>query len=127
MRRCLNISIEENNPTDVLRWYRAYADEKPSYCADHLLNRVAECLSAEYPDWSIAIWKRIAEMHINRVQPSAYEDAAPYLKRIKKTLSVNKKEADWKQYYQRLCLTNRRRPRCMEVLRRIDNMEKPLL
>lgn len=123
----IDIGIEEQHPSEVLRWYKAFAEEKPRYYAEDSLARVANCLANEYSAWSVAIWKRIAESHIERVQPSAYEQAAPYLKRIKRALQKEQNHEEWERYYQTLVLKNRRRPRCMDVLRRIHDSDKPIL
>ena len=122
----IEIGILEKNASDVLKWYKVFASEKPRHYSPHTLNEVALCLRKDYPDWSVAIWKRLAEENIKRGKPSGYQDAAPFLKKVRKTLLEEGQHADWEMYYEQLCDENRRRPRCMEVLRKFEKLDRPI-
>lgn len=64
----------------------------------------------------MAIWKALAEQGIARVKPSAYNEAAGYLRKVAKTLIREKKEADWSQYLAGLRAEHYRKKRLLEVL-----------
>lgn len=117
----IDIFVEENDPDSVFEWFERYKASGGRSWNELNLSRIAECLKGTYPESSIAIWKQMVNGHIEQVTPSAYEAAEPYLHRIRSAFLALEKGAEWQHYYDQLIMQNRRRPRCMEVLRRVGN------
>jgi uncharacterized Zn finger protein len=120
----INIAIHEKQPEVVLRWY----DQRPRQSYGwHGLNEdaIANAVSEYAPERSIAIWKKQVENLIHQVKPSAYESAANYLRKIRKTLSVQQKENEWNNYRKDLRESHIRKRRFIEILDGING--RPIL
>ena len=121
----IDIAIDEKQPDKVLRWYdqrkkptaRAY-DWGYGYFNE---DRIAQAVVEAYPDRAIAMWKEIAETQIAQTNVQAYETAASYLRKIQAVLKKRKKEQEWKAYLATLRQANLRKPRCVEILDRLEN------
>jgi uncharacterized Zn finger protein len=64
----------------------------------------------------VAIWKDLAEQQIARVKPSAYHEAAGYLRKAAKVMIREKREAEWTQYLTGLRKEHFRKKRLLEIL-----------
>lgn len=109
----IDIAIHEKQPDQVLRWY----DMAPEAVigAGHM-DRVATAVRDYAPDRSAALWKRLAEWEISKVQPSAYEVAAGYLRKLSGLLAKQGRQAEWADYLARLRDVHRKKRRLMEIL-----------
>ncbi len=118
----MQLAIAEKKPDEVVKWY----DESRRTRAEHwqrdanLDDEVADAIATTHPDRSVAIWKELAENEIARVKPSGYREAVPYLRQVKDVLSRSGREGEWKEYLAALRQQNRRRPRCLEELYRLE-------
>lgn len=111
----IEIAIHEKNPEDVLRWY----DQRPKghrYEFDLLEDAVATAVESHAPDRAVAIWKSKAERAIALVKPSAYNEAAAYLRKAAKVMVRERKEAEWSRYLTGLRMEHVRKRRLIEVL-----------
>ncbi len=111
----IEIAIREKNPEEVLRWY----DLCPrNHCWGYttLDENVATAVASYAPDRAVKIWKALAEQEIARVKPSAYLEAAGYLRKTAKVMILEKREADWGQYLAGLRTEHFRKKRLLEVL-----------
>jgi uncharacterized Zn finger protein len=120
----IDLAILEKKPDQVLRWY----DQRPKgpfgwYGLDEDI--IATAIQAHAPDRAVAIWKNKAERLIARVKPSAYQQAAGYLRKAATVMHRGKKSAEWKSYLKELRQQHFRKLRLVEIL---DGLEgKPIL
>ncbi len=115
----IDISILEKKPDQVLRWY----DQRPKgrfgwYGIDE--DAIATAVQAHAPDRAVAIWKNKAELLIALVKPSAYQEAAKYLRKAAKVMFRGKKQAEWERYLKELREAHARKRRLMEILDGLD-------
>ena len=120
----IDIAILEKKPDQVLRWY----DQRPKgrfgwYGVDE--DAIATAVQAHAPDRAVAIWKNKAERLIAQVKPSAYQEAAKYLRKASKVMRREKKLAEWESYLKELREQHLRKRRLIEIL---DGLEgKPIV
>ena len=81
---------------------------------------VAEAIASTHPDRAVVIWKDLAETEIARVKPRGYREAVPYLRQVRDVLTRSGREGEWQGYLAALRQQNRRRPRCIEELDRLE-------
>ena len=118
----MRLAIAEKKPNEVVKWY----DDSRRTRAEHwqrdasLDDDVADAIASTHPDRAVAIWKELAENEIALVKPRAYKDAVPYLRKARNVLTRSRREGDWQEYLTALRQQNRRRPRCMEELDRLE-------
>ena len=62
----------------------------------------------------------MAENEIARVKPRAYQEAVPYLRQVRDVLTRSDREGEWQEYLAALRHQNKRRPRCLEELDRLE-------
>ena len=77
------------------------------------------------PDRAVAIWKNKAERLIAQVKPSAYQEAAKYLRKAAKVMCRGKKPAEWESYLKKLREQHLRKRRLIEILDGLDG--KPIV
>ena len=66
------------------------------------------------------IWKKKAERLIAQVKPSAYQEAARFLRKAAKVMLRQKKMAEWESYLQELRQQHLRKRRLIEILDGLD-------
>jgi len=124
------LAIAEKQPDEVLKWYD-YAGRKKGGLglSDFLVDatEVAEAIKSAYPERAIAIWKETAESNIARVSTSGYEEAVPYLRKMKNALTRAGRKQEWEVYLASLREENKRRPRCLEVLGRLKGGRRRII
>lgn len=124
------LAIAEKQPDEVLKWYD-YAGRKKGGLglSDFLVDAtaVAEAIKSAYPDRAIAIWQEAAEGHIAQVSTSGYEASVPYLRKMKNALTRAGRKQEWEVYLASLREENKRRPRCLEVLGRLQGGRRRII
>ncbi|MCY4602745.1 MAG: SWIM zinc finger family protein [Gemmatimonadetes bacterium] len=124
------LAIAEKKPDEVLKWYD-YAGRKKggSRLSDFLVDatEVAEAVKSAYPERAIAIWQETAEEHIARVSTNGYEASVPYLRKMKNALTRAGRKQEWDEYLASLREENKRRPRCLEVLGRLEGGRRRII
>lgn len=125
----IGLAIAENKPNEVVKWYdRAGLTEAEHWERDVSLDGdVAEAIASTHPDRAVAIWKGLAEMEIARVKPKAYEEAVHYLRKVKDVLTRSGREGEWEEYLAALRQQNKRRPRCIEQLYRLEDGRRRII
>ena len=126
----IQLAIAEKKPDEVLKWYDHASRKKGGVSLSDFLvdaTEVAEAIKSAHPERAIAIWKEIAEGQIARVQTSGYEEAAPYLRKIKNALTRAGRKQEWEVYLASLREENKRRPRCLEVLGRLEGGRRRII
>ncbi len=120
----INIAILEEKPDQVLRWY----DQRPKnrfggYGVDG--DAIATAIQDHAPDRAVAIWKDKAERLIAQVKPSAYQEAAKYLRKAGMVIFKQNKQPQWDQYLGSLRNAHARKRRLIEILDGLDG--KPIV
>ncbi len=111
----IDIAIHEKDPERVLYWY----DRQPKSQFGWLRgdeDRIATAVEAYAPDRAVALWKTKAENLIARVSPSAYEEAARYLRKAGAVLVREGRQQEWVRYLQELRDTHARKRRLIDIL-----------
>ncbi len=111
----IDIAILEKKPEKVLCWYDQLQKNKRSWVGVGD-DRIAAAIEDYAPERSVSIWKTIAEDLINQTKPSAYEQAASYLRKAEKIVKREKKQAEWNQYLNELKSKHARKRRFIEIL-----------
>jgi uncharacterized Zn finger protein len=120
----IDIAIYEKDPERVLYWYDRRPKSRFGWAwVDE--DRIAEAIETYAPDRAVAIWKSKAENLIARASPSAYEEAARYLRKVGAVLAREGRQQEWTRYLQELRDTHARKRRLIEVLDRVTR--KPIL
>ncbi|MDY6953021.1 MAG: hypothetical protein SWE60_16045 [Thermodesulfobacteriota bacterium] len=120
----INIAILEKKPDQVLRWYdQRPKDRFPWYGMDE--DRIATAVQGHAPDRAVQMWQNKAERLIAQVKPSAYQEAAKYLRKAAKVMGQEKKLPEWESYLKALREQHLRKRRLMEILDSLDG--KPIV
>lgn len=116
----IEIAILEKQPDRVLFWYDHSQKNRRSWMGIGD-DRVAAAIQDYAPERSISIWKTIAESLIDQTKPSAYEEAAIYLRKAEKIMNHQNKLAEWKQYLDSLREQHKKKRRFIEILGQSDS------
>jgi len=108
----------------VIRWYDLHK-QKTKWPETYLDDEVATAIAHAYPDRAIAVWKRMSEGLIAQTNVNAYGESAIYLKKVRQAMIGQNKVIEWKEYLNSLLETNRRRPRCVQILKALD--DRPII
>ncbi|MEW6660240.1 MAG: hypothetical protein AB1424_16460 [Thermodesulfobacteriota bacterium] len=120
----IDIAILEKKPDQVLKWY----DQRPQSrfgCPWLDEDAIADAVQVQAPERAVAIWKNKAERLIAQVKPSAYQEAAKYLRKAGLVMSQQNNQAQWDQYLGSLRETHARKRCLLEILDGLD--EKPIM
>jgi len=114
----IDIAIFENRFDDVVRLHHNL--QKTRKWGDRKDREVAEAVAGTHPDISLDIWEKIAEGQINLVKPKAYEEAAIYLRKMRKVYKETKRLKEWQNLISTLRTEHKAKRRLQEVL---DSLE----
>jgi uncharacterized Zn finger protein len=120
----INIAMLEQKPDQVLKWY----DQRPKGHFGGLgfdEDAIATAVQAHAAERAVAIWKTMAERLIAQVKPSAYQEAAKFLRKAGEVMSKLNHQDQWDQYLQTLREAHARKRRLIEILDGLDG--KPLI
>ena len=125
----IRLAIAEKKPNEVVKWYDHPSRNKPAHWMHDvsLDDEVADAIAATHPDRAVAIWKELAENEIALVKPRAYQDAIPYLRKARNVLTRSGREGEWQEYLAALRQHNKRRPRCLEQLDRLEGGSRRIM
>lgn len=122
----IDIALHEDRLPDALTHFdRACEDSRHALHARGGL--VAEAVRHEHPDRALAIWRELALGEIAQVNKKAYERAGALLWRMHGVYEDTGRLEDWRALLAELRQANRRRPRMIEVLDRLDAMPKRIV
>lgn len=110
----ISIAINEKRIEDVLSLYRKVQKKDCYFRSDH---QVASAIETKYPDGALKIWRGLAEDCIAQTNPSAYNEAAGYLKSMMKVYLKTKRNKEWTEYLSQLKESNKRKTRFIRTLR----------
>jgi len=109
----IELAASEGRPAEVLRWYDRRSPGRLSGINDDM---VADAVAQDYPERAAQIWQQLAEARIAQTSPAAYEDAALFLRKLRRVWARQGQEAAWRTYVAELRAANRRKRRLVEVL-----------
>ena len=115
----IDIAIDEKRYNDVLRWYRS-SGTHGGFGRDHTGDKVAEAVCDNFPNDSIDIWKKLVAKETVHADQAKYQVAGGYLTKIRKVSEKCNKMAEWNVYFASVREANKRRPRMIDVLKKIE-------
>jgi uncharacterized Zn finger protein len=122
-RDLIDIAIFEEKPDQVLRWYDQCSAGSCKYGIEE--NSIAGAVQIYAPERAVTIWKDMAERLIARVKPSAYQEAARYLRKAAEVMRREQKLKEWEKYLRRLREEHIRKRRLIEILDGLNG--KPIM
>lgn len=118
----IEIAIQEEDPEEVVHWYEELKNsgaEAESYWKSISENKIANAVKEKYPEIALEIWKKLAERLISETKVSSYEEASPYLRKVKETLESSGEKEAWEAYISEIKEVNKRKKRLLEILDRL--------
>lgn len=120
----LELAIAAKRPDEVLRWFDTMRSEqnRPGFTTGPLAytDRVAAAVSTAYPARAIEIYSAALNAHLPDAQPSAYEAATKYLRKLRPIYEALGRAGEWSALVASIRETYRNRPRFMELLDHLD-------
>jgi uncharacterized Zn finger protein len=123
----LELALKEKRPDDVLRWFDRLREGRRGASLGYgvfqhasLEGRVADAVAGTHLDRATEIYRTLIQGFINRANPSAYEEALPYLRKLRDVLGKAGRAKEWQQYLARLRETEKRKRRLLEILDRLE-------
>ncbi|MCB9229213.1 MAG: SWIM zinc finger domain-containing protein [Deltaproteobacteria bacterium] len=118
----IDIAEQDKDPDRVLHWYNHSKKLKSNsfWYQDDVDRQVARSISKKHPEESIKIWKSLAEEQVALTKSSAYDIAVGYLSQVKKLSHSLGKKAEWNKYLTNIAEKNKRKPRFIKSLRRLQ-------
>jgi uncharacterized Zn finger protein len=119
----LDLAIEEKRPDDVLAWYDRLRTSRRSPWRGYVgrEEQVADAVATAHPERALALYRKRAEDLIAQTSPSAYEEAARYLRKARKVLHRLGRDAEWDRIVADIREKNARKRRLLETLDRLAN------
>jgi uncharacterized Zn finger protein len=116
----LQMAIDDKRPDEVLRWYDRMASQRKGHGyyggAGCYTDRVAAAVADSHLERAIAIYRDGLNAQLPHAQPSAYESAAAYLRKLKPIYQKLNREDEWTALIASIRETYANRPRFMDVL-----------
>jgi uncharacterized Zn finger protein len=114
LKTLIDIAIKEKRLDDVVDLYqRLHKTKRWGWETD---KRVAQAVANKHPDLALAIWEEIVDSLIAQVKPKAYEEAAVYLRSMKKVYRRNHRLEEWRGVLDRLRREHKAKRRLLGVL-----------
>jgi uncharacterized Zn finger protein len=121
----LDIAIKEKRNEDALKWFTR--SQKGRFGGWGNEDKVAAAVQETHPDVALKLWKGLAEAQIAHVNPEAYRVAAQYLKKMQAVYQLQKRLPEWEAYLAELREENKRRPRMIETLDRLEGKKRKII
>lgn len=118
LQTLIDIAILEKRNDDVVQLYHKLL--KTNRWGAGMGEAVAEAVAKTHPDTALGIWKQIAVDRIKLVKPRAYEEAAVFLRKMRKVYRETQRAGEWHQLIASLRTEHKAKRRLMEVL---DSLE----
>jgi uncharacterized Zn finger protein len=121
----IDVAIYERKPAEVLRLYDHYLTKgaEKMYGFDWrspIELKVSSAIFRDFPDRAIPIWKRVVEEEIAITNARAYERAVSHISEFGKLMDEVGRMSEWVSYVSQLRADNKRRPRFLSTLDRIN-------
>lgn len=115
----IDIAIDEKRYNDVLHWYR-FSESHGGFGRDYTGDKVAQVVCEKFPNDAIEIWKKLVAKETIHANQAGYQTAGGYLKKIRKVSEKCNKMTEWNVYFASVREANKRRPRMIDVLNKIE-------
>jgi uncharacterized Zn finger protein len=118
----LDMALAAKRPDEVLRWFDKMqsAPRGPGYYQgpyrSAYSDRVAEAVSAAYPERALAIYTAALNALLPHAQQSAYESATAYLRKLRPLYQALNRASEWTALVASIREKYRNRPRFMDLL-----------
>ncbi len=119
----IEIAIFEGRPDDVVNLYQRLAKEE-RWNRGGIDKKVAEAIADSHAILALDIWKGIVNSLIAQVKPKAYDEAAVYLRLMKRTFAQNDRLDEWQRLLEKLRTEHKAKRRLIGVL---DSLSKKKL
>lgn len=116
------IALLEKRNDDAVVLYQ----QSPQLRLTGVAEELAKKIHSTHPDIALQIWQTKAEQLIALVKPKAYQEAAVYLRRMRKLYEERKRLDDWQALLAGLRSRHKAKRRLMEVLDELENDRKPV-
>ncbi len=121
----LDMAIAAKRPDEVLHWFDAMqsAARNSRYRVGAFSDsdRVAEAVSAKYPERALAIYTAGLNGQLPRADPSAYQSATAYLRKMRPLYMALNRADEWTALVASIRAKYGNRPRFMEALDGLDD------
>jgi len=109
----IELAVSEGRPNEVLRWY----DQRPVGRFFSINDdMVADAVVKTHPARAAAIWQQLAEARIAQTNPASYQEAAIFLRKLRRVWTQRGQGEAWSRYVAELRAANRRKRRLVETL-----------
>jgi len=115
----IDIAILEKRSDDVVQLYQEL--HKKNHWGNNKGKEVAAAVAGSHPDTSLAIWKKEVDGQIKLTKPRAYEEAAVYLRKMRKVYQETNRLAEWRNLMAALRAEHKAKRRLLEVLDSLEN------
>jgi uncharacterized Zn finger protein len=115
----IDIAIVEQRLDDTARLFEQVKKTEHRSWLHHVDERVAKAVASSHPQLALDIWYTIVEQKIGRVSPSAYVEAASYLRLMHKVYQATQRLPEWNSLLVELRTKHKAKRRLLEVL---DNL-----
>ena len=118
----LEMAMAAKHPDEVLRWFDKMqsAPRSPGFYQGPYgygySDRVADAVSAAYPERAIAIYTAALNAQLPHAQQSSYESATAYLRKLRPLYESLNRASEWTALVASIREKYRNRPRFMELL-----------
>lgn len=109
----IELAASEGRPNEVLRWYDQRSTGRFFGINDDM---VADAVVQTHPARAAAIWQQLAEARIAQTNPASYQEAAVFLRKLRRVWTQQGQAAAWSRYVAELRAANRRKRRLIETL-----------
>ncbi|MDO5675050.1 MAG: hypothetical protein Q4G66_09065 [bacterium] len=116
------IALLEKRNDDAVALYQ----QSPQLRLTGVAEELAKKIHSTHPDIALQIWQTKAEQLIALVKPKAYQEAAVYLRRMRKLYEERKRLDDWQALLAGLRSRHKAKRRLMDVLDELENDRKPV-
>ena len=115
----INVAISEERLDDVVDLYQRLRKAKRwGWETD---KTVAKAVANTHPDLALAIWTEIVNNLIKQAKPKAYEEAAVYLRLMRKVYDRDHRREDWQRLLEGLRREHKAKRRLMSILDTLSN------
>ncbi len=96
---------------------RAWQEEKSGGCSDNLRMQLADRSGMNFPDDSLAVYKREIELAVGQTNDRGYNQAAILISKVKALLEKLDRRSDYKQFIGKLTAKHRRKRKFVTLLK----------
>lgn len=120
----IDIAILEKRFDEVVRLYELAKKNKVDW--GQLGERVAQAVVKSHPELSLAIWRAKVDGLIALVKPQAYNEAAVFLRHMRKVYEAGGQMSQWQALLSELRQTHKAKRRLLEVLDTLSGVNKKI-